>query len=99
MDEISCLKNQKGQSVVEYILLLLVVVVLSNAVFKSDLFLDFVGPDSDFFQKLKIQTEYAYRHGVNHQIDDDSNYNDRHHTYTNPQSGATRFFTNKVAYP
>jgi hypothetical protein len=99
MDEISLIKSEKGQSVVEYILLLLVIVVLSNAVFKSDLFLDFVGPDSDFFQRLKVQTEYAYRHGVNHQIDDDSDYEGGHHTYINPQSGLTRFFTNIDAYP
>lgn len=99
-------KNEDGQGVVEYILLLMVVVVLASSVIRSEFFVDLLGEDSEFFLKLKKQQEYSFRHGNPHpnpsailSEEDSSNYTADHHTYKNPLSGQSRFFTNTVPYP
>jgi hypothetical protein len=53
---------QKGQSVIEYVLLLAVVMFLVATIFRSQLFTDLFGQDSSFFAALKERMEYGYRY-------------------------------------
>jgi len=97
------LKDNKGQSALEYILLLMVVVSLSATVFKSDAFKNFMGPDSVYFEALRKRFEYTYRFGsppIPGTAEGDSNaYSTRHDNYYNTTRGQTRFFTPVESYP
>lgn len=55
-------KNQLGQSSVEYILLLAVVVSLMTAVMRSDAFQGALGEESQIFASLYQQMSFSYRH-------------------------------------
>ena len=90
--------DANGQSVVEYILLLVVITSLVFAVFRSQVFKDFLGEDSSFFKSMKTQIEYSYRHGLLEKRADESDYGGDHHSYINPQTGNTRFFGGKEQY-
>ncbi len=57
-------KNHRGQTMVEYILLLSVLVSIGFAIFRSDMFQNFIGEDSAFFDAISGYTEYTYRHGT-----------------------------------
>ena len=57
------LHNSKGQSIVEYILLLAVLFSIMAAVFNSRAFKNFLGDDAEFFEMLRKRYEYTYRHG------------------------------------
>ena len=72
--------NQKGQSTVEYVLLLVVVVSLAAAFMNSDTFKKFVGKDSQLIQKLARQIVYSYRHGLNGDDESGTNYSGEHDT-------------------
>lgn len=90
--------NQKGQSTVEYILLLVVVVSIATALMNSETFKKFVGKDSALMKKLVGQMAYSYRHG--RQGDNDtSNYSLNHETFYNSTEGKSRFFTPQTSYP
>ncbi|TDJ05741.1 MAG: hypothetical protein E2O68_06065 [Deltaproteobacteria bacterium] len=97
------LKGNDGQSALEYILLLMVVVSLSMTVFKSDAFKNFMGPDSVYFETLRKRFEYTYRYGsppITGTEEGDSNaYSSRHDSYYNSTRGQTRFFTPAEPYP
>lgn len=54
--------KQSGQSTVEYILLLSVVMLFIALVLRSPLFADLLGENSSFFQALKDRMEYSYRY-------------------------------------
>lgn len=85
--------GRKGQSAVEYILLLAVVVALTMGVFKSKAFQDFFGDDSAFFAELARGIESNYRYGLT--LDDTSD-NPHPGFYV---SGGSRFFSGRNAYP
>ena len=61
MEDKNFLKKDLGQSTVEYILLLAVVLFLGLSVFRSRYFQDFFSEDSRFFTSIKSQIEVAYR--------------------------------------
>jgi hypothetical protein len=90
--------NQRGQTMIEYILLLVVVVSLAVAFMNSDTYKKFVGKDSLLMQKLVRQMSYSYRHGRQGEVDE-SNYSIEHDTYFNRTEGKSRFFTPIEAYP
>ena len=92
------INNSKGQSTVEYILLLAVVVSLALAFLNSPVFKRFVGKDSQLMQKLYVQMSYSYRHGRMGTVDS-SNYEKEHETYFNPDEGRSRFFAPVTKYP
>lgn len=92
-------KNHSGQSVMEYLLLLLVVTSLVFTVLNSQAFLALMGPDSAFFERLKTQQEYSYRHTHLSELDDTSSYDGIHHSYVNPATNTSRFFSTTKAYP
>ncbi len=56
------LKKEAGQSTVEYILLLVVVLVFVNTVIRSDVFRQFFGQDSTFFQTIATGISRNYRY-------------------------------------
>lgn len=95
--------NSKGQSTVEYILLLLVVSVLGFSVVKSDAFKKFFGKDSVFFKTIAMQIQYSYRHGrlgTSDEINSDTfTYQKKHDTYKFNDEDKSRFFTIPEKYP
>lgn len=92
------LKNESGQSTVEYILLLSVLVTIGTTVFNSQPFLKLFGPDSQVFDILRRKVEYSYRYGSDGIDVDSSNYSGDHKTYV-LESGEGRFFTPIETYP
>jgi Flp pilus assembly pilin Flp len=96
------LLNSKGQTAVEYILLLSVISVLTFSVINSKKFKDFMGPDSSFFAAIRSQVEFTYRHGYANRAENDktnNNYTSNHETYYNSEESKSRFFTGGDEYP
>ena len=91
-------QNELGQSLVEYILLLVVVASLSLVVFKNPKFKSFFGEDSDFFTIIRSRMEYSYRHGSEGSTDE-SNYTNQHDTYKKSNAAISRFFSPEASYP
>jgi Flp pilus assembly pilin Flp len=94
-------KNEKGQSAVEYILLLAVLAALTFSVLRSPLFKDLLGPNSSFFRALAGRVQFSYRHGFEGSSaeGDSFNYSDpKHKTYWNDEENISRFFLNSQAY-
>ena len=90
--------NKKGQSMVEYILLLSVIMTIGVAIFRSDFFQNLWGPDSEVFRRLKENLTFSYRHGLGGENDrTENNYSGKHETYFD--GSETRFFLPTDAYP
>lgn len=89
------LKNQFGQSTVEYILLFVVVVTIATSIFKSAKFNELFGKNGTIATTYKNQVEFSYRHGYSKSEPlGNVNYsNGRHKSYNG------RFFSAKDAYP
>ena len=104
--KIRLLKNNLGQSAVEYILLLAVISGLSFTFFHNKRFKDFLAGTDGFFSVLKKGISYSFRYGVElkkgvsfedkMQFDYTSN---AHDTYLNPANGTSHFFTGTEKYP
>ena len=54
--------NNKGQTLVEYILLLVVAVSLVMTVYNSQAFKRIFGEQGEIGNKMKTQNEFSYRH-------------------------------------
>lgn len=87
--------DQKGQSAVEYILLITIVSFLISLVFKSDEFKNLFGKNGKFSDVFKRELEYSYRHGLGGRT-----------PFTTPNYGSSihdsyndRFFGPTDAYP
>lgn len=94
------MKNNKGQSAVEYIMLLAVVGVLGVSIFQNDRFRKFFGSDSEFFSEMRYRIEYSYRHGREGKSSDDtSSYANFHELFYNKDDGISRFFSGDSEYP
>ena len=93
----SLFKNSSGQSTVEYILLLVVVVSLSYLLLKSRIFRDVLDPDSDFISAIVKEMEYSYRHGNRGREIKLPLQN--HESFYNPKEGRSRFFSSLEEYP
>lgn len=95
------LKDEKGQSAVEYIMLLAVIVSLSFTVFNNKIFLKYMGPDSAYFGAIRSYLGYSYRYGLPGAEDkeDFNSYERAHPSYVNELSGQTRYFFPLEAYP
>jgi hypothetical protein len=91
--------KDRGQSTVEYILLLAVIVFVVNAVFQSNLFKDFFGTNGKFAKSFRAETEFSYRHTLRgREFYSTPNYNGTHKSYIH-QGATTRFFGAMDAYP
>ena len=87
------LKSNKGQSTVEYILLMAVVTSLMTTVWNSRAFKDFLGEDSDFFngiaEMIRLNFQYAAVVPLGTESSDRPQLN--HPSFIS--NGTTRFFT------
>lgn len=91
--------NQTGQTTVEYILIISVVVVLIVSVFNSKLFQDNLGPEGKYLKEYKQQFEFAYRNAYPYDGEKGVYSNKTHPSYIKSGDNETRFFIPKVPYP
>jgi hypothetical protein len=98
--------SEKGQTLVEYILLLVVAVSLFMTFYKSQTFRRLFGEQGEIGKKLKSQNEFSYRHAFYGSgparttlpdIDRDNKDISVHPSYAEPGVG-TRFFGPKEPY-
>jgi hypothetical protein len=88
------LNSKKGQSLVEYLLLLAVLISLSISILNSEALRNLIGPNSAFFETIERYLEFSYRHGVpGSPVTDDSNYQTDHKSYR-----GGRFFAPNKSY-
>ena len=94
------MRTVKGQSTVEYILLLAVVMLFVLTVLRHPRFKEFMGEDSQFFAFLKNRFIYTYR------LTRDGTIPQQPYSYDNPMGhpsyagdGKSRFFSGKEPYP
>jgi Flp pilus assembly pilin Flp len=99
------LGNSRGQSAVEYILLLAVIASLTFGVLKNKKFKDFMNGKSGLFVALKDGMEYSFRYGreLNSDIDSDQAANfsyqtNKHDLYYNPTANQSHFFSGADKY-
>ena len=94
--------KSSGQSIVEYLLLMMVVMVLSQAFFTSSRFKDYFGQNSTLFDAMSTAMEYSYRHGlpIESGAVDSSGYSNGqdHETYYNKNIPRSRFFDTPASY-
>lgn len=98
------IRNNKGQTLVEYILLLVVAVSLVMTVYNSQAFKRIFGEQGEIGNKMKTQNEFSYRHafafksdGSVTDIPPDNREISIHPSYAEPGAG-TRFFGPKEPY-
>lgn len=92
------LNNQRGQSLVEYMLVILVSVSLAYSILKSDMVQDYFGENGTFVTNFKSELEYSYRHGIRGRAKNIINYNSPNHD-SYRKNGDTRFFGPLQRYP
>jgi hypothetical protein len=99
------LKNSKGQSLVEYVLLLVVLSSLGYSIYNTKRFKDFIAGDQGFFLTMRKGIAYSYRYGREYKNDIDFeekmefNYqSNKHDTYFNADQNNSRFFTGTEEY-
>ena len=91
----STILNEKGQSTIEYVLLLVVIASLAVTVFNSQAFKNIFGPESSFFTIMQNRVQFTYRHGLEGESDSDNfNYGDgtSHFSYFSQEENGSRFF-------
>jgi Flp pilus assembly pilin Flp len=96
------LKNQKGQTMVEYMMLIAVVISLIVTFFNSDIFKRLFGQEGMVGQRIKEETEFAYRHAYirNHPPGPQPpQYNPAVHPSYHEPGKDTRFFGPRSTYP
>lgn len=101
------LLSQRGQTVVEYILLFSVAISLVLTFYKSAAFRRIFGEQGKLGTEIKTQNEFAYRHAFSvsgasrEKIPDvprDNREGGTHPSYADSINGGTRFFGPKSAY-
>jgi hypothetical protein len=100
------IKKNKGQSLVEYILLLAVITSFGVAVIRGKRFKDFLAGKQGLFATMKIGMAYSYLYGqeYNSNIVFDPtapfDYSTKNHdSYFNKTKNKTHFFVNIKPYP
>ena len=98
------LKNEKGQTVVEYILLLAVSASLIMTFYRSSTFKKLFGEQGVVGQVYKRESEWGYRHAYLSGSKEGANslpYTSarEHPSYYNSSEGRTRFFGPSDPYP
>ncbi len=102
---LSLVKSQKGQTVVEYLLLLAVLVFISSMIFRTPVFKMWMGSDSPLFSELRRQMVYSYCNPMPPKADSAEtcvhNYGTVIESYkADPgDEGGTRFFIPADQYP
>lgn len=62
--EFYTLKNNSGQSTIEYVLLLAVVLTFMTTIWNSRFYKEFMGEDSEFFNGIARKIEVNYQYSV-----------------------------------
>lgn len=100
------LKNNLGQSAVEYILLLAVLTSLGYTFYNNKKFKDFIKGKDGMFATMRKGMSYSYRYGLELRGDIpfeekiDFNYQtNKHDTYLNSKENKSRFFNGVSPYP
>lgn len=100
------LKNQAGQSLVEYILLLAVISSLGYTFYNNKRFKEFIKGNDGMFATMKKGMAYSYRYGLEYKSDipfeekmDFDYQSNKHDTYMNSADGVSRFFGGNDPYP
>jgi len=88
---------QKGQTTIEYVMLMAVVLVLVTTVLKSRAFQDYLGAEGEFFKAYKRIIEFSYRYGTEGNVDPHPDFTGEHPSYFG--DGNTRFFGPLGEYP
>ena len=93
--------GNRGQSTVEYVLLLVVVMVFVNTVIRSDTFEQFFGDNSTFFQTIATGMARSYRYAdiVSEDEAIDESPSLAHPSYTQDGGSESRFFVTAEEYP
>lgn len=90
------LLSQRGQTVVEYILLLAVSASLIVTFYRSSAFQRFFGSEGQFGKVHKLESEWGYRHalatGRVPETNEPKATASQHPSYFNSKVGASRFF-------
>lgn len=89
--------GNRGQSFVEYVLLLAVLMTIGLSILQSDQVRWIFGEEGPF-QGMTSYLEYTYSNGTKGQ-NPQFNYSDKRDIYFNNNTGQTRFFTPKDSYP
>lgn len=96
------LKSQRGQTMVEYILLLVVAVSLVLTFYNSRAFQRLFGEQGEVAKNIKSESEFSYRHAfINGRPEGDGAVVrdiTQHPSYANPATGDTRFFGPRDPY-
>jgi Flp pilus assembly pilin Flp len=101
------LNSEQGQTVVEYILLLVVAISLVMTFYNSSAYRRLFGEQGLIGVKIKSQSEFSYRHaftasGPSRERPDDVDRRNRdgsiHPSYADTANGETRFFGPQGAY-
>lgn len=101
------LRNQRGQTVVEYILLFSVAISLVLTFYKSAAFKRLFGEQGLLGNQIKTQNEFAYRHAFSSSgpgrirpadVPRTNRDGATHPSYYDDQNSGTRFFGPKSAY-
>ena len=93
--------NRRGQSLVEYIMLIAVLSVLTFSILNSAVFKEFFGEESSFFEETRKYLQFTYQHGrpkVGGKINEANYAGARHATYVEGE-GDTHFFIPLGATP
>ena len=94
------IRDENGQSIVEYIMLLGVVLLLVLTVLKNDRFREMMGPNSTIVNGMRDSMMYSYRHGRPGLSSNDTSNNDSaHDTYSKSGGSESRFFSGNDPYP
>lgn len=94
------LLNQKGQSSVEYIMLVVVVVSLVFSVLNSDAFRGLFGEQGKFATVYKNEIEFSYTNSYQgRKAFETPDYTSSSHSSYLQTGGGTRFFGAAQAYP
>lgn len=89
------IKDDRGQSTVEYILVIAVVLSLTILVFRSNQFRDFLGENGRMTDIVTRQLEYSYRHGR----PGDTRFTQPNYSSETHETYFGRFFIGLDAYP
>lgn len=83
-----------GQSTVEYVLLLAVIVSIFTTIFNSRTFKGFFGDDSVFFNAIAEKMMLDYRYSTSIQLSDDigNARTQNHPSFSQPDGSSSRFF-------
>jgi Flp pilus assembly pilin Flp len=101
--ELNFKNDQRGQTVVEYILLLSVAASLFLTFYNSETFKKLFGTQGQLGQQIKAQAEFSYRHAyLRNRPATDIPMGIRdpgaHPSYADQANGGTRFFGPKSPY-